>query len=112
MDLAACGDLVRLDRRVSRALADGRGIRLAGHELELLARVGMIEQLASAKATALKEQAACRQSKVVSISEVRSGSTSSVAQTGAPRAQTGTSGGMIQSQGVSSGRARALRTFA
>jgi hypothetical protein len=88
------GALVRLDRKVSKALGDGKGIRLTGPELELLAGIGMIEQLANSKAVALKEQARSRQEKAASINEARLGLTSS--------------GGLPAGN---SGRARALRAF-
>lgn len=109
--MTPCDSLVRLDRKVSRALADGRGIRLTGDELELLAGLGMIEQLADSKAKALKEQARCRQLRVVSTSEGRSGSTLSVGQAESPPAIDGTSGGTMEPPAGTNGRARAQRMF-
>lgn len=110
-DLSPCEDLVRLDRKLSRALVIGKGIRLAAGELELLASLGMIEQVAESKARALKEQARCRQLKVASINEAHSGSISSVGQMGAPPAIAGISGGTMGPQGDNSGKARARRMF-
>lgn len=110
-DLSPCDALVRLDRKVSRALATGKGIKLAGDELELLAQLGMIEQLAESKAKALKEQARCRQLRVVSTSEGLSGSTSSAEPTGSPPAIAGTSGGTTPQPDATSGEARARRMF-
>lgn len=104
--------LVRLDRKLSRAIVSGKGIKLTGDELELLARIGMIEQLSSAKAVALREQARCRQSKVASISEVRSGLTSSAAPMAGLPATVGISGGTTSTPGDNSAKARARQTFA
>ena len=104
-------DLVALDRKVSRALSAGRGIKLSAEELELLAGLGMIEQLADSKAKALKEQARCRQLRVVSTSEGHSGSTTSGAPTASPPAIAGTSGGTTPPQGASNGEARARQMF-
>ncbi len=110
-DLSPCDSLVRLDRKVSRALVGGKGIKLSGDELELLAQLGMIEQLADSKAKALKEQARCRQLRVVSINEGPSGSTSSGEPTANQPPTGGTSGGTTPQPDGSSGRARAQRLF-
>lgn len=104
-------DLVSLDRKVSRALSNGRGIKLSAEELELLAGLGMIEQLADSKAKALKEQARCRQLRVVSTSEGRSGLTMSGEPTASLPAIDGTSGGTMPPPDGSNGEARARRMF-
>ena len=104
--------LVRLDRKLSRAIVTGKGIKLTGEELELLARIGMIEQLSTAKAVALREQAQCRQSRAASISAGRTGSTSFAAPMASPPATGGTSGGTMPPPADSNARARALQTFA
>ncbi|WP_218843463.1 MULTISPECIES: hypothetical protein [unclassified Sphingomonas] len=106
-----CEALVRLDRKISKALSTGKGVKLGGDELALLAGIGMIEQLADSKAKALKEQARCLQLRVASIREGRSGSISSGAPTASLRAIDGTSGGMTPPQDASSARARARATF-
>jgi hypothetical protein len=103
--------LVRLDRKVSRALVSGKGLKLSDIELASLAEIGMIEQLATAKAQALKEQGRWRQSKVVSISADRSGLTSSEAQMVSLPATDGTSGGMMSPPAGNSGEARARQMF-
>jgi hypothetical protein len=108
---APTDNLVRLDRKVSRALAIGKGIRLTAEELALLASIGMIEQLSDSKAVALREQAQCRQSRVASISGARSGSTLSAAPMGGPPAIGGISGGTMPPPAVSSAKARAHQTF-
>lgn len=110
-DQLPCDALVRLDRKVSRALATGKGIKLHGHELELLAGLGMIEQLADSKAKALKEQARCRQLRVVSTSEGHSGSTTSGELTASLPAIGGTSGGTMPPPDGSNGEARARQMF-
>lgn len=109
--MTAPNDLVALDRKVSRALSAGRGIKLSAEELELLAGLGMIEQLADSKAKALKEQARCRQLRVVSTSEGLSGSTTSAAPMVSPPAIGGTSGGTMPPPDASNGEARARRMF-
>ncbi|WP_408586460.1 hypothetical protein [Novosphingobium sp.] len=103
--------LVKLDRKVSRALCTGKGIKLTGDELSILAELGMIEQLSDSKAKALKEQGRCRQLRVVSTNAGRSGSTSSVEPMASQRPTAGTSGGTTPPQDDSSGEARALRMF-
>jgi hypothetical protein len=54
-------DLIELDRRISKAIARGKGIRFSDEELDLLVSVGAIEKLKSAASEALKVQAAQRQ---------------------------------------------------
>ena len=106
-----CEALVRLDRKLSRALFTGKGIKLAAEDLELLTSLGMMEQVAESKALALKEEARCRQLRVVSTNEGNSGSISSVERMASRPAIDGTSGGMTPPQGASSGKARARRMF-
>ncbi|WP_158272925.1 MULTISPECIES: hypothetical protein [unclassified Novosphingobium] len=106
-----CEALVRLDRKISKALSTGKGVKLGGDELALLAGIGMIEQLADSKAKALKEQARCLTLRVASTNGGRSGSISSVAPMGGPQAIVGTSGGMTPPLAASSARARAQQTF-
>jgi hypothetical protein len=54
-------DLIELDRRISKAIVRGKGIRFSDKELDLLVSVGAIEKLKSAASEALKVQAAERQ---------------------------------------------------
>jgi len=54
-------DLIELDRRISKAIARGKGIRFSDEELDLLVSVGAIEKVKSAASEALKVQAAERQ---------------------------------------------------
>lgn len=110
-NLNPCDSLVKLDRKVSRALSIGKGLKLSSDELELLAGLGMIEQLADSKAKALKEQARCRQLRVVSTNAGRSGLILSDLPMGSPQAIDGISGGTKQPQEGSSGEARAHRMF-
>jgi hypothetical protein len=110
-DPTPCDSLVRLDRKVSRALSNGRGIKLSAEELELLASLGMIEQVSDAKAKALKEQARCRQLRVVSTNGGHSGSTSHEVQTDVQSARDGISGGTIPPLSTKRGEARAQQLF-
>jgi hypothetical protein len=52
--------LIELDRRISRAIAKGKGIRFSDEELDLLVTVGAIDTLKSAASEALKAQAEAR----------------------------------------------------
>lgn len=52
--------LVRLDRRLTRALAQRRGVRLSAADLELISSEGLIKQLSKAAAAALDELAFSR----------------------------------------------------
>lgn len=110
-DMSPCQALVRLDRRMSRAVAKGGGINLSADELELLASLGMITLIAESKAKALEEQARCRRLRVVSTSEGHTGSISSGEPMGGPSAIAGISGGTTPPQDASSGEARAQRMF-
>lgn len=103
--------IVDLDRRVSRAIAKGRGIGLTRDQLDALAAIGLIERLAEAKASILKEQARCRQTKEESISGAASGSTMSGPAEARPPAGDCTSGGTIPRPGAFNARARARRIF-
>ncbi|WP_156029194.1 hypothetical protein [Sphingobium sp. DC-2] len=53
--------VIDLDRKVSRALQQGRGITLSPSQLDVLASIGMIGRLAEEKARILSEQARERQ---------------------------------------------------
>ncbi|AHE57401.1 hypothetical protein [Sphingomonas sanxanigenens] len=103
--------IIDLDRKVSRAMAMGRGISLRADQLDALASIGLIERLADAKATILKEQARCRQIRAGSISGEGSGSTSPEAPAADPPAANGTSGGTTPPQDASAARARARKMF-
>ncbi|MBV1686473.1 hypothetical protein KRR38_01985 [Novosphingobium sp. G106] len=75
---------MKLDRKVSRALQNGIGIKLSSADLELLAAIGVIGTLAESKARALEEHAKCRRSKGASINADPSGSILSEEKTGKP----------------------------
>ncbi len=64
-----------LDRRLSRAIEQGRGIRLSDADLDLLAASGAYDTLHTAAGEALREQAKCRdvQRRRGSISAVPTG---------------------------------------
>lgn len=53
--------LTRLDRKVSRAIVQGKGMRLTAEDLDLLAIIGAFALLTDAKAKALAEAARQRQ---------------------------------------------------
>ena len=53
--------LTRLDRRLSRAIFNGRGIKLSGQELEILAAIGVCQSLSDAKVKALTDAVERRQ---------------------------------------------------
>jgi len=53
--------LVKLDRKLSRALNDSRGMKFTAEDLDLLASIGVIEIVAKAKAAAIEDQARLRQ---------------------------------------------------
>lgn len=70
-------DVIDLDRRLSRALECGRGIRLSDSDLDLLAEGGAIDIVRQLAATELKERAKCRdvQRRRACITVVDTGST-------------------------------------
>jgi len=103
--------IIDLDRKVSRAIARGKGIGLSADQLDALAEIGLVERLAEAKAAILKEQARCRQTKVASTSEEASGSISRGAPEASQSARDGISGGMTPPEAVSAARARARTMF-
>ncbi|TCM21533.1 hypothetical protein EDF56_101197 [Novosphingobium sp. PhB165] len=106
-----CESLVKLDRKLSRASFNQRGINLTAEELSLLAELGTLADVSAAKSKSLEERAKCRQLRVVSTNEGLSGSTSKGEQPARPRAIDGTSGGTTPGQGAKSGEARAHRMF-
>jgi len=55
--------LTRLDRKVSKAIVNGRGIRLSADELDTLAIIGAVQLLSDATAKALTAAAKQRQEK-------------------------------------------------
>jgi 2-polyprenyl-6-methoxyphenol hydroxylase-like FAD-dependent oxidoreductase len=103
--------IIDLDRKVSRALEKGRGIGLSAEQLDVLTEIGLVERLAEAKASVLREQARCRQKKVVSTSEAASGSTSLEVPEANLSVPNGISGGTIPPGDGSAGRARARMIF-
>lgn len=110
--MTPCESLVKLDRKLSRALFNDGGIKLTAEDLNLLASLGCVAKVAQAKAKALEEQAKCRQLRVVSTSAGRSGSTSSEAPMGGLTAIDGTFGGTTPGQDINGGEARARQIFA
>lgn len=65
-----------LDRRISRALEAGRGIKLSDEDLDIIAACGGVDAIRAKAAEELRERAKCRdvQRRRASISEVGSGS--------------------------------------
>lgn len=106
-----CEALVRLDRKISKAVFTGKGVKLTGAELAILAQIRMVERIADAKAKALKEQIRLRQSELAPVGTYPVASASSrAAVSNHPVAPHGGDGTASQPN-VSSGRARAWRTF-
>jgi hypothetical protein len=101
--------IVDLDRKVSRAIERGKGVTLSAEQLDVLTQIGILKNLAEAKAEILKEQAECRLKG--SISEASSGSTMPAEKVGSPSAPISTSGGTHLKQASSDARARARATF-
>jgi hypothetical protein len=102
---------VDLDRKLSRAMTRGKGMKLSAAQLDLLVSLGLLEALADAKAQILKEQARCRQIRVESINGEGFGSTLFEAQTASQQATDSIFGGTTATEGASSARARARRMF-
>ncbi|MGO1304994.1 MAG: MarR family winged helix-turn-helix transcriptional regulator, partial [Sphingomonas parapaucimobilis] len=73
--------IVELDRRVSRASMNGRGVDLTATDLDLLVSLGLIAMLHTAKTEYLGEQARCRHARHHSIAEANTGSTNSAGKT-------------------------------
>ena len=61
-ETSRCDRLVSLDRKVSRAIERGRGLKISTEELDLLAELGLMDQVGKAKADALKQLAIKRRS--------------------------------------------------
>lgn len=55
--LATSAETVTLDRKISRAIHQGKGIRLSAEQLDLLVEIGLMDVLSKAKAAALATQA-------------------------------------------------------
>ena len=103
--------LVDLDRKVSRAMENRRGITLSPDQLDALASIGMVEKLACAKAEILVENARCRQTRAISTNAAGSGSALIEVLVVSPLAPDGTFGGTTPPPGTSGARARARVMF-
>ena len=92
-----------LDRRLSRALECGRGIRLSDAELDMLAEAGAIDAVREMAAKDLKERVKCRdvQRRRESISAVSSGSIGIESEMEAFAPPSSPSSGMTQSAAAS-----------
>ncbi|MFV0625175.1 hypothetical protein ACBY01_14345 [Sphingomonas sp. ac-8] len=88
--------ITRLDRRLSRAVEIGRGIRLEPGDLDLLASLGLFDLTHRAKSAFIKEQTRCRDARRRSIAEGNIGSTSSGERTAPPVRLVGMSSGTTQ----------------
>jgi hypothetical protein len=53
-------DILALDAKLSRNAASGRGVKLTGDDLALLASIGALDVVSQEKAKFIKEQAVCR----------------------------------------------------
>jgi len=63
--------IIDLDRKISRAIEQGRGIRLSDEELDALVSTGAIEQLKAAAIKALAELSARRQQQRAEIRQLQ-----------------------------------------
>jgi hypothetical protein len=95
--------LADLDRRISRALEQGRGMQLNAAELDLLAMTGSYCVLHTAAEAELREQAACRdaQRRKGSTSAGPTGSSGTGARTEPFEVQTSRSSGTTRSEDAS-----------
>lgn len=102
-------ELTDLDRRLSRALEQGRGIRLSEVDLDLLAASGAYDTLHAAAGEALKEQAKCRdvQRRRDSIAAVPTGSTGTRGRTDRSEAHSSPSSGTTPTRDASEAFQRA-----
>lgn len=101
--------IVELDRRVSRASMNGRGVDLTATDLDLLVSLGLIAMLHTAKTEYLGEQARCRHARHHSIAEANTGSTSSAGKTERSVRAAGTSSGTIPTRDAKQARQRVQR---
>lgn len=86
-------DIFAVDRKLSRAVDRGKGMKLMPGDLDLLVSIGLIDIVAKAKALAAKERARCRNLKSTAEGDTGSRGTGSV--TGASEAHTFKSSGTI-----------------
>jgi len=101
-------DIIKLERKVSRAAAAERGIQLSATELTILTVIGAVRLLSEARVQVLEENAKCR-SREVSIKEAFSTSITHEAKAACHPAPGSTSSGMTARQEGSNARARALQ---
>ena len=104
--------ILDISRKIDRCLARGAGMTLSADDLAVLASIGLLPLVDSAKQKILEEQARIRALRAASISAGPSGLISSGAQTGAPCPPTSTSAGMTQPGDATVGRRRAAQMFA
>lgn len=107
---ATADAILRLDRKIARAIQTEKGINLKPDELDLLTLVGAVNLLGKARSEILKEKAQCRH-RMISIVAASSNSTGSLARTANLSVPTSTSAGMTRSPGGCSDAARARLIF-
>ena len=103
--------ILRLDRKIARALQTQKGINLKPAELDLLTLVGAVDLLGEARSAIMKENAQCRD-QTTSTAGASSTSGASWGRTGSPPAPTYTSAGTTRIAGGCSDAARARLIFA
>ena len=111
IDAATADAILRLDRKIARAIQTERGINLKSEDLDLLTLVGAVNLLGKARSEILKEKAQCRHRKT-SIAAANSTSITSGARTVRLPARTSTSAGTIKPPVGCSDAARARLIFA
>lgn len=103
--------ILDISRKLDRCLARGAGMTLSADDLALLASIGLLPLVDSAKQKVLEEQARIRALRVVSIKEDTSGLTGKPDEMAPPYPPTSTSPGMTPQCGKSVGRQRAQQMF-
>lgn len=102
--------IVKLDRKLSRAVELGKGVRLEPADIDLLVALGLFNITHPAKAAYLKEQTQCRSAKRQSISGENIGSASMNSPMEADEAPTSMSGGTTPPRDVNAARQRGPQT--
>lgn len=110
IDAATADAILRLDRKMARAIQTDRGINLKSEDLDLLTLVGAVNLLGKARSEILKEKAQCRHRKF-STAGVNSTSIISGARTARSSARTSTSAGTTRHPAECSDAARAQMMF-
>lgn len=99
--------IIELNRRISRALETGRGLRLEADDMDAIAMLDGFAAIEQAASEALKEQARCRAQRKSFIDGGNSGSLGTASGMAASAARILPSGGMTPSGDGNAALARA-----